>query len=175
MNCKEKLDKQICSKPQTLTTIQRKRDPWNENQALKTGRNLSLLGYSCILFRGPISSFQKWEYRSMHLCLTGLREHQGARLSMRKSEKRQCKCSPYNLNSSDLGTYEWGAVFNYLIIIYTRTEFAPQIAEELEWMWKMPQQNFSSLHFLCCKPQEDFKMVFSMTAYKDFTSALTQV
>lgn len=37
--------------------------------------------------------------------------------------------SRYNLNSSDYGTYEWDTVFNYVIIIYTTTEFALQIAE----------------------------------------------
>lgn len=158
-----------------MTTVQRQRDVWNKNQALKTGRNLSLLGYNCILFRGHISSFQKWKYRSMHLCLIGLREHQGARLNTKKSGKRQCKSSLYKLNSSDLGTYEWGAVFNYLIIIYTRKEFALQIAEDLNECEKRLSRISNLYIFLCCKSQEDFKTVFSMTAYKDFTSALTQV
>lgn len=78
----------------------------------------------------------------MHLCLNGLREHQGLRLNIQKSEKRQWRDSPYHFNSSDIGTYGWDAGVNYLIIIYTTTEFALQIADELEWMWKMPQQNF---------------------------------
>lgn len=77
----------------------------------------------------------------MHLCLYGLRGHQGARLKIQKSEKRQCKSSPYNLNSSDISIYEWDALFNYLIIIYTKTEIALKIAEELQLIWKMPQQN----------------------------------
>lgn len=68
----------------------------------------------------------------MHLCLNGLREHQEARLNIQKSEKRQWRNSPYNINSSDKGTYGWEAVFNYLIIIYTTTDFALQIANELE-------------------------------------------
>lgn len=109
----------------TETSVQRQADPWNESQALGTVRNLSLLGYSCIALRGHI----KWEHRSMHLCLYSLREHQGGMVKYSEIRKRQCKSSPYNLNSSNLGIYDWDAVFNYLIIIYTATEFALHMAE----------------------------------------------
>lgn len=65
----------------------------------------------------------------MHLCLYSLREHRGGMVKYSEIRKRQCKSSPYNLNSSNLGIYDWDAVFNYLIITYTATEFALHMAE----------------------------------------------
>lgn len=51
--------------------------------------------------------------------------------SICRNQKWQCKNRLCNLNSINLGIHELDVVFNYIITIYTATEFALQIAEVL--------------------------------------------
>lgn len=87
--------------------------------------------------------------------------------SICRNQKWQCKSSLCNLNSIHLGIHELDVVFNYIITIYTATEFALQIAEVLSsrtfhlhisyimksrrtskriWAWQLTQTSPQPLH-----------------------------